>query len=242
MDCIGREGSSHGWLSRGCGRPEFQARSTLGDVTTSDPTHRDIQRTRGRPPSLSEAEIVSTALHLTREVGLDNLSMRALAKELHVPTMTIYNYVPNREALARLVVNHILSEIRIPASDAGPWEERLRIILRDARRVFADHPGVSTQFGDGETVEGTRLAEGVLKILRDAGFSIEAAVLSFATLYTFMTGQIDLDAMADAIVSRAPTTTLEGVTNSASFSRDELFDFGFDAIITGLKAKLLSES
>jgi AcrR family transcriptional regulator len=142
--------------------------------------------------------------------------MRALAKELHVPTMTIYNYVPNREALARLVVNHILSEIRVPPSDAGPWEERLRIILRDARRVFADHPGVSTQFGDGETVEGTRLAEGVLKILRDA--------------------------MADAIVSRAPTTTLEGVTNSASFSRDELFDFGFDAIITGLKAKLLSES
>jgi TetR/AcrR family transcriptional regulator, tetracycline repressor protein len=224
------------------GRPSWRAQSTLAGVATLDPPHRNTQRTRGRPPSLSEAQIVAAALRLTREVGLVNLSMRALAKALDVPTMTIYNYVPNKEALERLVVNHILREIRIPASDAGSWEERLRMLLRDARRVFADHPGLSTQFGDGETVEGTRLAEGVLKILRDAGFGIEAAVLSFATLYTFMTGQIDLDAMADAIVSRVPKTTLEGVTSSAPFSRDELFEFGFDVIIKGLKVKLLKES
>jgi hypothetical protein len=54
-----------------------------------------------------------------------------------------------------------------------------------------------------------------------------------------MTGQIDLDAMADAIVSGTPRATLESVTRVSGYSRDELFEFGFGAIIEGLKAKLL---
>jgi TetR/AcrR family transcriptional regulator, tetracycline repressor protein len=201
----------------------------------------DRPRGRGRPPSLSESDVVDAALDLTREVGLENLSMRALARELAVPPMTIYNYVPNKEALHGLVVNHILREIRVPGADGGTWEERLRQLLRDARRVFMDHPGVSARLGDPGTVEGTRLAEGVLAILRDGGFSPEAAVLCFATLFTFMTGQIDIDAMSKAIVSRSPTTTLEGVTRSTQVSRDELFEFGFDVVVGGLKRKLLDD-
>ena len=208
-------------------------------IARSHPLGGDAPRTRGRPPSLSESEIVTAALRLTREVGLDNLSMRALARELGAPPMNIYHYVPNKETLRDLVVNHILSEIPIPGPDKGTWEERLRQLEREARRVFTDHPGVSTQLGDRATAEGTRLAEGVLSILRDGGFSPEAAVLCFTTLYTFMTGQIDLDAMADAIVSRYPRTTLEGVTSATSFSRDQLFEFGFDVVIEGLKVKLL---
>jgi hypothetical protein len=105
--------------------------------------------------------------------------------------------------------------------------------------VFAAHSGVSAHLGDRGSVESTRLAEGVLAILRDGGFSPEATVLCFAALYTFMTGQIDLDAMADAIAGGTPGATLEGVTRFSQFSRDELFEFGFDAVIEGLKVKLL---
>jgi AcrR family transcriptional regulator len=180
-------------------------------------------------------------LRLTRKVGLANVSMRALARELDVPTMTIYSYVPSKEALHDLVVNHILREIRVPGMEDGTWEERLRQLLRDARGVFAEHPGVSSQLGDGGTTEAVRLAEGVLDILRDGGFTPGASVLCFTTLFTFMTGQIDLDAMAAAIVSRAPTETLDGVTRSTRFSRDQLFEFGFDAVIEGLKVKLLHD-
>jgi AcrR family transcriptional regulator len=188
---------------------------------------------------LSEDEIVTAALRLTREVGLDNLSMRALARELEVPPMTIYHYVTSKESLHGLVVDHILHEIAVPEADDAIWEERLKRLLTDARRVFADHPGVSSRLGDPGTAQGTRLAEGVLAILGDGGFASDAAVVCFATLFTFMTGQIDLDAMADAIVSTAPTTTLEGVTRSTRFSRDELFELGFDAVIQGLKQTLL---
>jgi len=189
---------------------------------------------------LSENEIVTAALRLTREVGLENLSMRALARELGVPPMTIYHYVTSKESLHTLVVDHILRDIAVPETDGASWEERLVRLLADARRVFADHPGVSSRLGDPGTTEGTRLAKGVLAILGDGGFAPDAAVVCFATLFTFMTGQIDLDAMADAIAVSAPSSTLEGVTRSTRFSRDELFALGCDAVIQGLKQTLLS--
>jgi TetR/AcrR family tetracycline transcriptional repressor len=197
------------------------------------------RRTRGRPPSLSESEIVTAALSLIRESGLDSLSMRALARDLGVPPMTIYNYVPSKEALRELVVNHILREIRVPGADEGSWEDRLRQLERDARRVFSRHPGVSTQLRDGGIAEGARLAEGVLAILADGGFSPESCILCFATLYTFMMGQIDLDDMAAVFDVDSPRASLEGVARSTKFTRDELFEFGFDAVIEGLKSKLL---
>lgn len=165
--------------------------------------------------------------------------MRALARELNTPPMTIYNYVPSKQALHTLVIDHILCEIRIPGPDEGTWDRRLRSLLSDARRVFADHPGVLAQLNDAGSAESTRLAQGVLAILADGGFGPKASVLCFATLFTFMTGQIDLDGMSAAIVSRTPTATLESVTKSAQFSRTELFEFGFDAIIEGLRLKLL---
>jgi TetR/AcrR family tetracycline transcriptional repressor len=212
--------------------PRAGAATYTARIAPSHPTVGDPPRTRGRPPSLSESEIVVAALRLTREVGLGNLTMRALARELGAPTMTIYHYVANKEALRQLVMDHVLREIPIPGPEEGTWEVRLRRLERDARRVFKEHPGVSAQLGDAGTIEGTRLAEGVLSILLDGGFSPEAAVLCFTTVYTFMTGQIDLDAMTEA-------TTLEGVTSSARFSSDELFEFGFDVVIEGLKVKLL---
>jgi AcrR family transcriptional regulator len=165
--------------------------------------------------------------------------MRALAREMHVPPMTIYNYVPSREVLRGLVVDHVLGKISIPTPELGTWEERLHTLLSDARRVFVAHPGVLSELGDKGSAETSRLAQAVLTILRDGGFSDDDAVLCFATLFTFMTGQIDLDSMTVAMASGTAHATLEGVTESTQFSRDELFEFGFDTIIEGLKSKLL---
>ena len=165
--------------------------------------------------------------------------MRALARELGVPPMTIYHYTASREYLHALVVDDILSEIRVPGADEGSWEERLRTLLFDARRVFAEHPGVSAHFGDGGSGEGARLADGVLTILAEGGFSPDAAVVCFATIFTFMTGQIDLDAMSHFVAQSVQVATLDNVTQHSQFSREELFEFGYDAVMEGLKRNLL---
>jgi AcrR family transcriptional regulator len=206
-------------------------------LTRSGP--KEGRRSRGRPPSLSTRQVVEGARRLTRDVGLENLSMRALARELGVPPMTIYHYAPSREYLHALVVDDILSEIRVPAADDGSWEQQLQTLLYDARKVFAEHPGVSAHFGDGGSGEGARLAEGVLAILAQGGFSPEGAIVCFATIFTFMTGQIDLDAMSHFVTENVQVATLHNVTRSSQFSREELFEFGYDAVMEGLKRTLL---
>ena len=192
----------------------------------------------GRPRSLNREEVIGAALRLSRTVGLDNLTMRGLARELGSPPMTVYSYVPNRERLLELLVDHVLHDVRIPGPEEGTWDQRLRLLLRDARRVFIEHPGVASRLGDPGGAEGRRLAAGVMSILRDAGFDPQLSMLCFATLYTYVTGQIAIDAVADESASGPRLTTLKAAGKTQALADDAVFDFGLAALIDGLKVRL----
>jgi hypothetical protein len=77
-----------------------------------------------------------------------------------------------------------------------------------------------------------------MAILREAGFDSQLATLCFATLYTYVTGQIAIDAVANESASRRPVATLEGVRQPEEVSDDALFAFGLAALIDGLKLRL----
>jgi AcrR family transcriptional regulator len=174
-------------------------------------------------------------VHLARSKRLERVSMRELAGELGVPVMTIYNYVPNKDALHDLVSSSVLRGVRVPSPDEGTWEERLKQLERDARRALADFPGLSLDRGD--STEGVRLAEGVMSILAGAGFGPRDAALAFATLFTFMIGQLDVDVeIAEAGGPGAAAVLDAGA--ATGMSPDEIYEFGFDAVIEGLKARL----
>jgi AcrR family transcriptional regulator len=184
---------------------------------------------------LTEDSIVAAAVRLAGSVRLENVSMRALAQELGIPVMTIYNYVPNKDALYELVVNSVLHSVRVPAPPEGTWEERLKQLERDARAALSRFPGLS--FDRRDSAEGVRLAEGVMSILADAGFDATEASLAFTTLFTFMVGQIDVDVDVAEIGGPA-AQAVHAASSATRLSRDEIFEFGFDAVIEGLKLKL----
>jgi AcrR family transcriptional regulator len=185
---------------------------------------------------LTEAQIVEAAVRLAKSVRLENVSMRALADELGVPVMTIYNYVANKDALHELVMDSVLAGVKVPGPGDGTWEERLKLLERDARTALANLPGVSIDRRD--SAEGRRLAEGVISILVSAGFDEEQAALAFATLFTFMIGQIDIDVDVAEAAASAAALAVQSTSEITQLSRDEIFEFGFDAVIEGLKAKL----
>jgi AcrR family transcriptional regulator len=188
---------------------------------------------------LSEQVIVEAAVKLATSMRLENVSMRGLAQELGVPVMTIYNYVPNKDALYDLVVSSVLRDVRVPSPEEGTWEERLKQLERDARRAVAEIPGLSLDRGD--SIEGARLADGVMSILASAGFSADEASLAFAILFTFMVGQIDVDVeMAEGAGPVA--AAIQGAAQVTRMTPDEIYEFGFDAVIEGLKAKLRAEA
>jgi AcrR family transcriptional regulator len=180
---------------------------------------------------------VEAALKLSGESPLDDLSMRALAGELGVPVMTLYNYLPSKGALQVLVVDHVLRPVRVPTADEGAWDERMRQLERDARRAVTTYPGLSLSRHAIGSTEAARLTEGVLSILADGGFSDAEAALAFAALYAITLGQIEIEAIAAAGGGHVEAS-LETATLSTPLSREELFDFGLDAVIEGLKATL----
>jgi AcrR family transcriptional regulator len=189
---------------------------------------------RGRPSSLTHEQIVEATLRLLGDRTLEDVSMREIAGDLNVPVMTLYNYVASKDELSVHIVDHILRPVRIPSEDEGTWRERIRTLERDARHAMAKHRGVSIRNGV-KSAEAMRLANGVLSILTTSGFSEEDATRAFAVLYTFMLGQIEVDAFFGPTDGRGEPT-FENITGGGQPTRDELFEYGFDVVLAGLEA------
>ena len=187
-------------------------------------------RPRGRPRSLTTEQIVEAALKLTDESSLDDVSMRSLANELGVPVMTIYNYVASKEALNELVVDHALRPVEVLPQRRIMGGADARASTRRPQSD-ASTPGTLVQPPWQQQSEAMRLAEGAMSILHAGGFAPDEASTAFATLFTFMLGQIELDVLSDSMGGEA---TFEGVTSAADRSRDELFEIGLDTVIAGI--------
>jgi AcrR family transcriptional regulator len=81
------------------------------------PTERRTRRGAGRPPRISRSEILAVA----RDLGIDELSMGALAERLGVTRQALYYYFPSKaELLAGLAAQE---RIPLPPSDGRPWQE-----------------------------------------------------------------------------------------------------------------------
>ena len=97
---------------------------------------------------LSRARLVSEALGLVQEEGLDALSMRGLADRLNVKAASLYWHVRDRRELLELLAESILG--RVTASGTGAWRPAvagtaaaLRAVVasqRDANRILLEVP------------------------------------------------------------------------------------------------------
>jgi len=200
------------------------------------------RRGPGRPKVLTEDEVADAATSIAREQGIARLSMRAVARHLGVPPMTVYGYVPSKEALEVLVIDRILGEVHIPGPDEGPWDVRLCRMLGDARRILVERPHLGDQYpatGGGVIAllhrgafghEASRLAAGVYDLLRQGGFGDEHLEACFGALFLYVTGFVDPDGGDPAAGDHATT---EGSPGGRPPS--EIFDIGLAALIAGLQ-------
>jgi len=94
---------------------------------------------RGPKQMLSVDEVVSAAVALADQGGYDKVSVRAVAGALGVPPMSLYTYVPSKEALTVLMVDAVAAEDE--PIDAGLLpRERLAMIARQVRDELFAHP------------------------------------------------------------------------------------------------------
>lgn len=101
---------------------------------------------RGPKPGLSVEKILRVAIGVADGEGLGALSMRRLAKELGVSTMSLYTYVPAKAELVDVMLDAVMGETRRPDSAAESlgcgWRERLEAVARENRALYRRHPWV----------------------------------------------------------------------------------------------------
>ncbi|MFD5750347.1 TetR/AcrR family transcriptional regulator [Streptomyces sp. NPDC127033] len=145
-----------------------------------------------RTASLTPGRIIEAALRLSdHEGGLDRLTVRRIASELGVGTMTLYSYFRSRDEILDGMADYVLGRMRLPAEPpAGPAEA-----MRDVGLAFLDmmdeHPTVIRLFGSRVTDSRPALRgamEAPLQRLVDAGIPGPLAVRCYGFLITYSIG------------------------------------------------------
>ncbi|MGH3669397.1 MAG: TetR/AcrR family transcriptional regulator [Pseudonocardiaceae bacterium] len=206
-----------------------------------------------RSPPLSRPRIVRAALRLVDEKGLLALTMRALATDLEVSPMALYNHVRDKDELVDLMVDLMLGEVDISVTE-GDWLARLRALVRRYHQVLATHHQLAWVYSGRVRIgpHGLMLIERTIGLLLEGGFSPSEASDAFFALFTYTAGFQQMGYIAPVRDSadqegfgyfpalrpeKIPAITavgpyLDGV------HRPGRFDYGLDLLLAGLRAKL----
>ncbi|TPG36540.1 TetR/AcrR family transcriptional regulator C-terminal domain-containing protein [Mycolicibacterium hodleri] len=194
---------------------------------------------RGKPPNLTENEIVDAALDVIRAEGLEALSMRRLSRELGRSAMAPYWYVADKQQLLDLVAREVLSEVDLPKPESGPWEDRLRAVVEAIDARLRQHPGIAEILFARMQSTDRRLIHGIMAILLDAGFSDTDVVLGYAMIHTYLFGRYQVVMRADWEEPEEMDDTLARLMPLIpGLGGRDFFRFGVDTIIDGLRVRL----
>ena len=133
--------------------------------------------------------MLETAVALAQREGLESLTMRRLAEELGTGAMTLYHYVPNKDALLDGMVDVVFGEIELPTTDVY-WRAALRRRALSTREALNRHRW-AVGLMESRTTPGPhslRLHNAVLGVLREAGFSVEQAIQAYSVQDAYIYG------------------------------------------------------
>src|SRR3954454_13663011 len=88
---------------------------------------------------LTREKIVDAALTLLERDGMQGLSMRKLAPELGTGAASLYWHVGDKEELLGLLLDRIVGEAEVPDPDPGNWQEQMKELGRESRRLLQRH-------------------------------------------------------------------------------------------------------
>ncbi len=199
---------------------------------------------------LSRRRVLEAAVGLADREGLEALSMRRLGRELGVEAMSLYNHVPNKEALLDGMVEVLLAEMEVSVDGKEGWEERVREVFRSFRRLAHAHPDVFVLFAvrPPTTSKVVWLLPAFLDALRGAGWEMRTSLRAFRALSSYTIGYALVEVRGSVPEPARDRTGILGAAEEERIfemvpilngaDRDAEFEFGLDLIFTGLRAEL----
>jgi AcrR family transcriptional regulator len=92
---------------------------------------------------LSRDGLVSVAMRIMRDEGLERVTMRRLAAELDTGPASLYVYVDNVAELHGAVLDELLRDLPLPAVAEAGWSEAVISVLRDYTRLLWAYPSLA---------------------------------------------------------------------------------------------------
>lgn len=158
---------------------------------------RVARASNGRRPSLTHGDIAAAGVRVADRDGLDALSMRNVAGELGVGTMSLYRYVGNKSELIELMIDAVNAELVID-DGATRWRDVLAAMARSMRHLVTAHPWAAG-FGSRPSLGPNTLAwiEQTTARLDRRGLTIDQVMDMGATISAFVTGFVQYERERD---------------------------------------------
>lgn len=148
-------------------------------------------RSGGGPAGLDRERIVATAIRMLDEDGLGGLSMRKLATSMGVTAMSLYWYVDTKDDIIEYAVDSVYGEIDLDAVDAaGDWQDRIRVLALDYRRMLVRHPWMSPSAGRYLNIGPHAIAVGakIQETIAATGLPMQRQPSAMSAVFQFVYG------------------------------------------------------
>jgi AcrR family transcriptional regulator len=243
----------------------------VGTVVSPAPTTlqpRLLKRrpsTRERQPDLSRDRIVRAAIEIADTEGMAALSMRRVATDLGVATMSLYRHVHNKDDLVLFMIDEAIGEESFPPTPPEGWRARLQLAARLQWTLFRRHRWLAPAMSITRpqlVPKALAHAEWVLGALDGLGLDPSAMIHVHVMLFSYVRGlatglEQEAEAERDTGMSsdewiETQEDTLRAVAGSGAvatfmrrvretdvdFDLDTLFEFGLMRMLDGLEVYL----
>lgn len=223
------------------------------------------QQAEPEQPALSRAAIVTEAIAMLDESGIDELSMRKLGARLNAGATSLYRHVATKDELMELAVDEVFGEIRVPAAGGNDWRDGVADLAGSFRATALRHPWLVSVLGQaGLAYLGPQLmsvTEALASLFSAAGFADPRAALDTVLAYVIgvstteaawlstvaRSGQSEADFVAGLLPAAqraaADHEHLAGPTAMAANVdpaelRETKFQYGLEVVLDGLALRL----
>jgi DNA-binding transcriptional regulator YhcF (GntR family) len=235
----------------------------VGTVVAARPGNARPARRR-TASSAARDDIVRAAVAIADAEGLATLSMRRVAAELGIPTMSLYQHVSGKDELVTLMMDRAFDEQPLPATAPADWRAALETVARQEWAVFRRHawlaPAMSLTRPD-LIPSALHYTEWVLAALDGRGLDTATAFNVHIMLFSYVRGMaVNLESEAQAEAESGLTAdewmdarsgTLTSLTAGGGFPHfrriseldfdldlDALFELGLRCVLDGLRGML----
>ncbi len=153
-----------------------------------------------RKPRLTREKIATTALAIADKEGFTAVSMRRVAQELQVGTMSLYYYVKTKDDLIAVMDDALMGEALLPSLPKD-WRQAMMEIAKRTHAVYIRHPwALVAMLSAPPGLNAMRHTEQCLEALAETSMTAKQKITLLATVDDFVFGHALREAATDATI------------------------------------------